>query len=189
MNLKKYLSSLKRYIAISCLIFIIGFLWGYSSANTSPQEAQDVFIQLKRRFLPILQTSSISQFLFIFLNNSAIAFGEIILGLGFGIFSLITSFLNSLLLGIVVFVASGKIGWFKTLFLLLPHGIFELPAMITSCAIGLRLGKVVFDKLFKKKGELKEEIKKALNFYFKFIIPLLLLAAMIEVILGIVALK
>lgn len=76
------------------------------------------------------------------------------------------------------------LGWYTqgqnpTVFLaIVPHGIFELPAFLLSAAIGLRLGREVL----KRKGErhLKKELWNGLRMYLILILPLLLIAALIE---------
>ena len=82
------------------------------------------------------------------------------------------------------FINGGLLGWFAqeeglVVFLAIsPHGIFEIPAFLLSASIGLRLGREVL----KRKGErhLKEVLGDGLRVYLILILPLLLIAALIE---------
>ncbi len=85
---------------------------------------------------------------FIFLNNLQSSLFGMILGAVLGIFSVITSVLNGYLLGFV----SSKVVYEEGIFVLwrlLPHGIFELPALFLSTGLGLKLGFPFVYKYFK----------------------------------------
>ncbi len=124
-----------------------------------------------------------SQFLIIFLNNSFTAFLIIILGIVFGIFPFLALFSNGLLLGIVVYFAQTTVNWLTIFALIFPHGIIEIPAIILASAIGFKLGKNLFDKIFKKQANIsiKQELNIALIFFLKLLLPVLAIAAAIEV--------
>ena len=62
-------------------------------------------------------------------------------------------------------------------FLLVPHGIFELPAILFSIGIGFKIGIDLFSR---KKGNLKYNLREALRFFIYIILPLLIIAAIIE---------
>jgi stage II sporulation protein M len=78
-----------------------------------------------------------------------------------------------------LFIQNGSTGYF---FLgIVPHGIVEIPALIIASAMGLRVGLEVFRKIFKKEGNISEELSNALEFFWKVVIPIIFLAALIEV--------
>jgi len=64
----------------------------------------------------------------------------------------------------------------------LPHGIFELPAVILAAALGLSGGVRLINKI-RGRGDysVREKVTKNLRFFITFIVPLLLIAAIIEV--------
>lgn len=66
---------------------------------------------------------------------------------------------------------------------ILPHGIFEFPAIFLSCAIGVKLGKANYQKLFKKEMETpyKQVWKESLLFFICVILPLFIVAAGVEI--------
>jgi len=63
---------------------------------------------------------------------------------------------------------------------ILPHGVIELPMILISAAMGLRMGLLVFNALAGKDVGIKKEFLQGLNVFFRFIAPLLLVAAAIE---------
>ena len=76
------------------------------------------------------------------------------------------------------------IGGIFILWRLLPHGIFEIPAIIISISMGLRLGSFLFVYHGKKKcSEFWKWIKKSSIAFLLIVIPLLVIAGLIEGIL------
>jgi len=67
----------------------------------------------------------------------------------------------------------------------LPHGIFELPAIIISFALGIKLGSFVFAK--EPWAELRRFVINCIRIFFFIVIPLLVIAAIIEgILIGVV---
>ncbi|PJE81621.1 hypothetical protein COU58_01605 [Candidatus Pacearchaeota archaeon CG10_big_fil_rev_8_21_14_0_10_32_42] len=118
--------------------------------------------------------------LFLFENNSISSFFGLFFGLIFGILPFINASLNGLLLGIVAKISVSEVG-IISLWRLLPHGIFELPAIFISLGLGLKLSTFIFKK--KKWESLKVLLEKSFYVYIFIIIPLLVIAAIIEGIL------
>ena len=100
-----------------------------------------------------------------------------VFGIVLGIFSIITVIINGYLLGFVsarVVYAEG----ITSLWRLLPHGIFELPAVLISMGLGLKIGTFIFQK--KKIKSLKEFFLSSFKTFLFVILPLLVIAALIE---------
>jgi stage II sporulation protein M len=114
---------------------------------------------------------------FLFFNNLQSSFFGMLFGLAFGIFPMITSIANGYLLGFVAAKTVGQEG-ILILWKLFPHGIFELPALFISLGLGLKLGTIIFQK--NKIRAFKEYVKKSLKVFFFVIVPLLIVAAIIE---------
>ena len=178
---KEYLYSLKQFIIIASALFIFAIIYGYFSAKISPEDARTALLEFEKMFEPIMESGLFMQFIFIFLNNVLSLFLSIISGIFFGIFPLISIFSNGAMIGIFAFFWNQEFAMTGFLMGILPHGIIEIPLLIVSSAIGLKIGKITIDKVFKKKGEIKPEIKKGLDFLVKIIIPLALIAAAIEI--------
>ncbi|MDP1538490.1 MAG: stage II sporulation protein M [bacterium] len=181
MSVKEYIFSLWKFILVAALVFVFAAFDGYFSTKSSPSEMELVLKKLQEMLGPIMKLPLFSQFLFIVLNNGITAFLAIILGIIFGIFPFLVLFSNGTILGAVAYFSKTAVSWSTVFALTLPHGIIEIPIIILACAVGFKLGKISFDKVFKRQGSIKAELNTALNFFLKFLFPLLVLAAAIEV--------
>ena len=95
-----------------------------------------------------------------------------------GIIPCLSVFTNGLILGIVAFEMLNKYSWEILLAGILPHGIIEIPVLIVSAAIGIKIGKTVLWKIFKRRGSVKKEFGRALKFFFYVLLPVLFAAAL-----------
>jgi len=114
-------------------------------------------------------------FLFILENNILTSAFGMLFGLFFGLIPLVLVFFNGYVLGFVAsksVAASGA----SVLLRLVPHGIFEIPALILSLGLGLRLGLF----LFTRKKKFLDESAKILKTFLLVVLPLLIIAALIE---------
>jgi len=125
--------------------------------------------------------NTIEMIMFILQNNLQSALVSMITGIGLGIFPLISIILNGTILGYVLGITydiAGISQWWR----LLPHGIFELPAIFIALGLGIKLGFTIFHK----KNRLKEfhrRLYNSINTFLLVILPLLIIAAIIEGIL------
>jgi len=110
-----------------------------------------------------------------FTNNLYVGFLSIIFGVFLGIFPIMTAVFNGIIIGYVMNIAVSSEG-FIILWKLLPHGIFELPAIFISMALGLK----IFSSVFYGKRVLKNNFKRSLLVFVLVVTPLLILAALIE---------
>jgi len=149
----KYLGESKKFIfwiiGIFFLFTIIGFF------IPPPEILSNTIMDLLKDL--IQKTNGMNAFeliLFIFSNNVQTSFSGMIFGFLFGIFPIITTLINGYLLGFVSAMSVSTEG-FVSLLSLLPHGIFELPAVFISLGLGLKFGSFLFGAfltLFKKKS-------------------------------------
>jgi len=65
---------------------------------------------------------------------------------------------------------------------MLPHGIFEIPAIILACVFGARHGKSAYRALFKKQQDVPYKVvfKQTIRSFFYVLLPLLIVAALVE---------
>jgi stage II sporulation protein M len=117
---------------------------------------------------------------YIFQNNVLVSFFAVVLGIGIGIFPVINAIINGTVLGYVLALSVALDGASSVLYLL-PHGIFELPAIFIALGLGLRLGMFIFAK--DKGKEFKMRFYGSMKVFFMIIVPLLIIAAIIEGIL------
>jgi len=178
---KNYLYSLRYFILFSLLVFSFGIFYGYYVAQMSPPDTQIILDQIKQIYEPVFEMAPLGQFFFIIFNNGLALVLVLLLGIAFGLFPFMSLLSNGTILGMVAFFLKQAFSWPVFFLGTLPHGIIEIPVLILSGAIGLKIGKTVFQKVFKKEGEVKKELSAALEFFWKILLPLLVIAAAIEI--------
>ncbi len=171
----KYAKESKNYILFVILVFLLGSV---SALFYQPQ----VFIDLIKQFVEDLlkETSGLNvwqMIIYIFNNNLKASFFAMLAGIIFGIFPLFTALVNGYVLGFVAEKSVGAEG-ISVLWKLVPHGIFELPAVFLSLALGIKLGMFFKEKNIKK--EFFKRLYESLRVFLFIILPLLIIAAIIE---------
>ena len=172
----RYLKELKSFVFIILGVFLVAGILGYFI-----QLPENVYNRLIEYILELIQlTEGKSLFgliSFIFVNNIQSSFFGILFGIIFGIFPLMSTFINGYFLGFVSNITVRAEG-FSILWRLLPHGIFELPAIFISFALGLKLGTFLFKK--NKKKAFIDYLWNSIRIFLLIILPLLIVAAVIE---------
>lgn len=181
MGYKNYLQSLRFFILFSFLVFIFAAIFGYFLIQNSPQTGEMVLEEIRETYKPVIDMRPLGQLLFVIFNNGLTLVLVILLGIAFGIFPLLVLLLNGTILGILAFSSKGMFSWSVFFIGILPHGIIEIPVLILACAVGLKIGKTAFQKVFKKQSGVRAEISCASEFFIKTLLPLLVLAAAIEI--------
>lgn len=172
----EYLKGSKKFIWIVLWVFIASALIGLFIP--APEILSQKIFEFVKEIL--LKTEGMSQgqlISFIFLNNIQSSFFGMIFGVFLGIFPVISAIANGYLLGFVANLAIQDGGIFS-LWRIFPHGIFELPAVFISLALGLRIGASVFSR--RKSRRFNETFISCLKVFILIIIPLLIIAAIIE---------
>ena len=177
----RYLKGLRPYLAASVLLFGLGSLIGTATIFYFPGIADQLagslagFVKIFRG-LPPLQLAGA-----IFFNNAIKTLLVIALGIVFGAITVLFLIVNGAALGIVFYLSIQSRGLWPSLLVLLPHGILELPAVLLGTSIGLMLGRHSVNRLLgKAQTSLGSELVRAFYFFMAVIIPLLLMAALVE---------
>ncbi|MDD4163472.1 MAG: stage II sporulation protein M, partial [Methanothrix sp.] len=152
---------------------------GYYAAAVDPELAASWTKEMEM-LKWILDQPPILIMMIIFLKNLLASAMAMLLGLGLGLVPLMVVTSNGFLLGIVGYEAVQKAGILFLAAGILPHGIIELPVVLVSIAIGFRLGYLLALTLAKEKVDLSGETRKAMYFLWRYVAPLLFLAAAIE---------
>jgi stage II sporulation protein M len=170
----KFFKSFKIYLWISIGIFFVATLIGLFF----PIFFTDKISQIILEMISLIEgKSGVEIVVMIFTNNIKASFFSILLGIGAGIFPIFTGIINGYILGFVAQRAISSEG-VLILWQLIPHGVFEIPAILISIAIGMKLGSTLFEKEYRK--ALKENLIEASRFFTFVIFPLLLIAGIIE---------
>ena len=150
--MKRILWDGKNYILFAALVFIVGSWMGYVLSPLFEALIMQMLEQLVDIKDRLEGKSPLFMALFIFQNNAQAAF--IMLGLGSILFfvPLFSLFANGLALGYVLKMtqASGLSPLAMFIYGILPHGVFELPAIIVSGGMGLFLGLRLLNWFFGK---------------------------------------
>ena len=172
----EYLKESKNYIYLTIILFFVFALIGFFIP--APETLAGQILEFLEQLLEKTQGMSQWELIeFIFLNNIQSSFFGMIFGIIFGILPFITILTNGYILGFVSDLVVAEKG-FSSLLSLLPHGIFELPALFISLGLGLKLWTFVFEK--KKMDSFKKYLLNSLKVFLFIIIPLLVVAAIIE---------
>lgn len=179
-SLSRYVHSIRFYLLFVSILFIGAIVLGYVGFLSDIFSVQmDGIQELSENIKDFTQSYPswlifLAFFIVIFLNNAFTCFLNILLGPLLGIFPMFSTVINGGLLGWF----AQEMGFLIVFLGISLHGIFEIPAFLLSAAIGLKLGREVF----KRKGErhLKNEFNDGLWVFLHLVLPLLLIAALIE---------
>jgi stage II sporulation protein M len=175
----KYLTQSKNFIYASVILFfafaLIGFIF------PTPDVLTKQLLEFIKEIVSKTEgLSALGLIRFIFLNNIMSAFFGLFFGIFFGLYPFFSSALNGYVLGFVGNIVASEESIFS-LWRLLPHGIFELPAIFISFGLGLKLGVFLFQKDIKK--YLRENLINSFKVFIFVVLPLLVIAAIVEGIL------
>jgi len=171
-----YIKDSKNFFWLIIGVFLAFALIGFFMP--APEYLSNMILDFIKELLEKTDEMSGLQLIrFIFLNNLQSSFFGIAFGIFLGIFPVLFAIANGYVIGFVSNMAVQEAG-ILSLWRLFPHGIFELPAVFISFGLGLRLGISVFNE--KRFGTFKKNILSCLNVFVFVVIPLLIIAAIIE---------
>ena len=171
----EYLRESKKFIWATIIIFFVSVAIGF--LFQPPEIVNAILDYIKNILAKTEGMSSIRMIEFIFLNNLQTGFMGMIYGFFLGIFPILATFVNGYVIGYVsssVVSSSGA----SSLLSLLPHGIFELPAIFISFGMGIKFGTFIFQK--KKMEHFEKFLINSLRVFVFVVLPLLFIAAIIE---------
>jgi stage II sporulation protein M len=120
-------------------------------------------------------------FFTILLHNMMATILVLISGVLVGVIPTFAIGANGFLLGVVYSQAAEMTGYWKAALKVLPHGVFELPALLIAASYGLWLGVAVVQRMRGKESNLiRSHIEHAFRRYFAVVFPLLIVAAGVE---------
>lgn len=182
----KFGNECRWFFVFASGLFALTFLIGFAF----PIFFRTEIFELIRTLMLELEGKSVIELVgFIFLNNLKASFMAMVLGIFLGVFPIVICVVNGYLLGFVAREAVMMDG-ILTMWRVLPHGIFELPAIIFSIGMGLRFGMSVIGgrwSVGKDKGSVGYVFREGLRFFVFIVFPLLIVAGIIEgLLIGIV---
>lgn len=170
-----------KYFFIALIIMIIS---GIAAYYLLPADMGAVIIDdFGKSFGDLSEYSALSLAIFIFLNNLRVALIVWITGLVPFIFiPAIISGINGGVIGAVLKFTSEEGSVFKDIATsILPHGVFEIPAICVAVAMGISLCLFVIKKIRGKSyASIAKFLKRQFIFFLKVVLSLLIVAAAIE---------
>ncbi len=176
----EYLYSLRMYILAILGIFILSLVLGMIVSLKNPGLSENYFENFGKSFSWIKTLNPIAIMFIIFFNNAIKSLLALVLGVGFGIIPILFVAGNGIILSMLADVVSRQHSALFVVAATLPHGIIEVPMVLISAGIGLRLGHVMYLSLRGVQTDIKLELKQGIRFYWRIIVPLLFLAAAVE---------
>jgi stage II sporulation protein M len=168
-----YIVESRKFIYLAVLLFLLSGLLGFLFPNSFTFFDET----LKELAHKTDGLGPIGLILFIFGNNIMSSFVALFFGAIIGIVPFFNILVNGALVGYVLARAIDVAG-VSVVLKLVPHGIFELPAIFIAIGLGMRWGMFVF-RPNKKKAFLARGMK-SLKVFLVIIVPLLVIAAIIE---------
>lgn len=170
------------FVVVSASFFIISFILGYLLAGESTTPPPELIEPLRRLAELIAGGDPLYQVAFIFVNNAVKSFLNVLLAPVFGIYPLTFILLNGFMTGFIASASVSRSGPLVVLFGLLPHGVLEIPAIIVSNALGLRIAFITMKKLLRMGHvNLRRELLSSLALVAKRVVPILLISAFVEI--------
>lgn len=145
------LAANKSMLFIAVILFAVGIIAGVllvePLGNYLKEQLQQ--LQVVKQQLDQGNHVELNYFIFIFFNNALKSILIIYLGIFIGIVPVIFLVMNGMIIGFLLRSYDMQGMDVGTLIIkgLLPHGIFEIPAILIAAAYGLKLGKLVLDSL------------------------------------------
>ena len=165
------------HLLISAFVFI---LFIYLGTLLPTDASDDTMSQLAEMVTQLANLGPIPLTIVIFLNNAFKCLLIILLGVLVGIPSIAYVSINASVIGILIANWPGD-AYLTLIAGLLPHGIIEIPLLLLSAAFGLSIGQEVLKFITRQESAVRTQLSSCLRFYYKWIILLLFVAAVIEV--------
>jgi len=170
--------TLKPYILILTLIFVVAFLAGTLAPSSTRQQMTDAFQVVADNYRGL---AGGKLFFTLLLHNVMATIFVLISGVIVGIIPTFAIGANGFVLGVVYRQTAEMVGYSKAALKVLPHGVFELPALLIAASYGLWLGVTVVRRMRGKVSTLlRIHIEHAFRRYFIVVFPFLIVAAGIE---------
>ncbi len=176
-NQVSYVKRLYPLFVISLFVFGFSVIAGYYLGDTISMALLEEVLG----GLPDLEGFDMTLlFVFIIFNNVTKSFLWMVLGVLGGLPPIFFAVLNGFFIGHFSYNIALDYSLNFILAALIPHGVIEIPAILLSSAAGMGLGYAVINSL-RGQGSLRVEFRRAILLFITKILPLLVLAAIIEV--------
>lgn len=174
--MKKYVVSLKWATVLVVSLFLTAAVVGFFFAG----ELSFLWGELEKLSRDLARYSVVGRFALIFVGNFALSALAVLLGVVFALFPVLISVgigLEAGVGGVHAAKTGASIFWMGGI---PPHMVVEVPSILLSSAIGVKVGYEVFLWTGRRGGDVTGELGEGLKFFGLCVTPLLLLASFIE---------
>jgi stage II sporulation protein M len=173
--------ALKSYLLILTLIFSVAFLAGLLAPSSTREELTKSFRGFAENYRGL---EGGKLYFTILLHNVMASIFVLISGVIVGIIPTFAIGANGFVLGVAYSQVAEMVGYSKAALKVLPHGVFEVPALLLAASYGLWLGVTAVRRMRGMESTLlRFHIEHAFRRYFAVVFPLLIVAAAIETVL------
>src|SRR5512139_3428249 len=166
------------YLLVLSALFAAAFLAG----NVAPPSVRhQVTEALQVVGEPYRDLAGGTLFFYILVHNVMASLLLLASGLLYGIVPVLAVGSNGFVLGVLYSQEAMAVGYSKAALKVVPHGIFEIPALLFTASYGLWLGILLIRRARgKAEAPLRVPVNHAFERYFAVVFPLLVMAAVIE---------
>ena len=177
---KTFLLNNRNYIYLSFL-FLIAFLLIAIFLKVDENLKQEIIKGAIEHIKSVNSTNSFYLSWNIFKNNLLIWLLIFVSWFFLSFLWILILFANSLVSVWVFKIWVQKMWILKSLLAILPHGVFEIFAILLCLSLAFKISHLLLKKAWNfKKYKIKDEILKTFKFFLIFVVPLLFFAAIIE---------
>jgi len=179
---KSYISKreLGIYMIFSSAMFLFFIVSGYVTAQADPAAGDQVYAMFQEMVVAgVISDSAPLMALQIFINNIQICALIFLGGATFGLLTMFLLMTNGIVIGVLIEVLLRDMSSAALTIGLLPHGIFEIPAVLVSAALGLIISRGLFEELAGR-GNVLNVARAAGRLFVMYVVPFIFIAACIE---------
>ena len=170
--------AIRPYVFFLSAFFVVAFVAGMLAPPSIRRGLTDAFMLATE---PYWNQAGGAVFLFVLANNLIATSLTLLLGVAFGILPVVAVGFNGFLVGALCREGARVVGYVQTALNVLPHGVFEIPALLLAASYGLWIGMAALQRARGRRDpDIRGQMKQALRRYAAIIIPLLVIAAVIE---------
>jgi stage II sporulation protein M len=173
--------ALKWYLLILTMIFSASFFAGTIAPISVMKEATEAYKLVADSYRGL---AGGKLFFYILVHNVMASILILVSGVLVGIIPTLAIGANGFVLGVVYRQTAEVVGYSNAAMAVLPHGVFELPALLIAASYGLWLGVMMVRRMQGRESTLlRFHIEHAFRRYFAIVFPLLIVAAAIDTVL------
>jgi stage II sporulation protein M len=166
------------YLMVMGALFAAAFLGGIFAPPSVRQQVTDALQVVGDQYRDL---AGGTLFFYILLHNVMASLLLLASGLLYGIVPVLAVGSNGFVLGVLYNQEAMAVGYSKAAMKVVPHGIFEIPALLFTASYGLWLGILAVRRIRgKEDAPLRGPLNHAFERYFAVVFPLLVMAAAIE---------